>query len=306
MYMQSTMPLIHREGLLKLINDGIDKIPATWKELVPNVIKSKQSFEEIQTHAGLGFFQTMDEAEGVSYDAVVPRYTKRYTPVIRTLGIKHSRQSAQKDLYGFVKSQAPMLAESAVATMNLLAANIYNLGFGGGTTSPDGVALFSTAHPLANGLPNESNLITQALSGLSLENALQIAMSHKGERGIPKYYRGGFKLAVGPGLAGIATRAVESVGLQGTSDNDTNAFVKGMVKGVIVDQLIGFGQPVLSQNWFLLPADAKDNQAFCLEAQGVSTDTDYDMDYQVTKFAASFEVVFDVLGWRGFVGSLLG
>lgn len=306
MYMTNTMPLIHREGLLKLINDGIEKIPPTWKEIVPNVIKTKQAFEEIQTHAGLGFFQAMDEAEGVTYDAVQPRYTKRYVPIIRTLGVKHTRQSLQKDLYGFVKAQAPLLAESAVATMNLLAANIYNLGFGGGTTSPDGQPLFSAAHPLANGYPSESNLINQALSGTSLENALQIAMSHKGDRGIPKYYRGGFKLLVGPGLAGVATRAVESMGLQGTSDNDTNAFIKGMVKGVVVDQLVGFGQPVLSQNWFLLPADAKDNGAFCLEVQGLQTDTDYDMDYQVTKFAASFEVVFDVFGWRGMVGSFLG
>jgi hypothetical protein len=306
MYTTRSAPLVHREGLLKLINDGIENVPATWKDIAPNTIKSKQAYEELLTHSGLGFFQNMDEAEGVTYDQVQTAYTKRYTPIIRTLGVKHTRQSRQKDLYGFVKAQAPMLSEAAVATLNLLSCNVLNLGFGGGTTSPDGQALFSTAHPLPGVGTTDSNLLTQALSGLALENALQVAMSHKGDRGIPKYYRGGFHLVVGPSLAGIANRAVNSVQLQGTSDNDTNSFVRGMIKKApIVDQLVGFELPSMANNWYLLPAAPKDNPIFYMEVQPMMVDTDFDVDFLVTKYVASFECLFDVMNWRGTVGSQL-
>ena len=303
MYVTQTMPLLHREGLLKLINDGVENVPATWNKICPNTIKSRQAYEEIQTWAGLGFFQNMDEAFGITYDNVVPRYTKRYYPIIRTLGVKHSKQSAQKDLYSFVKAQAPLLSQSAVATMNFLACNVLNLGFSSTTmASPDGVALFSASHTLV-GSQTDSNLITQSLSGTSLENALQIAMAHKGDRGIPKYYQGGFKLAVGPGLAGLATRSVKSVQLAGTNDNDTNEFVSGMIKEIIVDQMLGFDNTSLANYWYLIPAAPQDNPLFYMEVSPMAVETDYEIDYQVTKFAASFECLFDNLGWRGLVAS---
>ena len=300
----NVMPLIHREGLLKLINDGIEQVPQTYRKIVPNTITSKQAYEQIQTWSGFGFFQPMTEAQGVTYDSVIPGYTKTYTPVIRTLGVKHTRQSLQKDLYGFVKSMAPLLAKSAVATKNLLAANILNLGFSAATmASPDGAALFSASHPIKQNGTTQSNLGADALSGLALEAAIQSVYAQKGDRGIPKYFTGGLKLVVGPALYGLATRAVESSGLQGTSDNDTNKFVSGAIREIVMEQFIGFGSTTMDYYWFLLPADSSENPLIEIEVQGLKTDTDYDMDFQATKFAASFECVFDNLGWRGLYAS---
>lgn len=299
-----TMNLIHREGLWKLINDGIEGQSATWQQIVPNVVKTKQAYEEIQTHAGLGFFQNFSETQGVTYDTPVPRFTKRYTPIIRTLGVKHTKQTAQKDLYGFVKKLGPMVADSAVATLNLLAANVLNNGFSSTLMpSPDGAALFSASHTIIQNGTVDSNLGSTALSGLALETAIQAVMNQKTDRGIPRYFNGGFNLIVGPSLAGIATRAVESVGLQGTTDNDTNSFVRGSIRKIVVDPLIGFGGNGTQYSWFLVPADAKSNPLFKMDVVGLETATDYDIDHMVNKYVASFETLFDNLGWRGLYGA---
>lgn len=299
------MPLIHREGLLKLINDGIKEIPATYSKIAPTTVTSKQAFEEIQTHGGLGLFQNFNEAEGVAYDAIVPRFSKRYTPILRSLGVKYTKQSQQKDLYGFIKSIAPMMADSAVATLNLLACNVLNFGFSSTLmAAPDGQALFSSSHPIAQGTSTtDSNYVTDTLSGLALENAIQQVRQVKGDRGIPKYFRGGFNLVVGPLNEGIAIRSVRSFGLQGTSDNDTNSFVNSSIKEIVVDQFIGYNMSGASYRWFLIPSDAKDNPIFQLQVQGIETDMDKDIDGQSIKMVATFETLFDVLGWRGTLGS---
>ena len=301
-YVTQEMLLIHREGLMKLINDGVEGAPSTWKLITPRVISSRQAYEQVQTHAGLGFFEPMDEVGGVTYDAAIPRYSKTYTPIVRTLGVKFSKQSRQKDLYGFIKAMGPMLAEAAVVTMNLMAANLINLGFGGGTTCPDGQAQFSAAHPLTT-LSTYSNLGTSPLSGQALEDALQSVLAQVGDRGIPKYYPAGFKLVVGPLQSAIATRAVRSQGLQGTTDNDTNEFVSGLIKNVVVEQMIGFNQPSLIDAWALLPADEKNNPFFYIQVQGIETDVDKSIDFQEIKYVSDFEGTFDTWGWRGTFGS---
>jgi len=303
-YTTAVMPLIHREGLLKLINDGIMNVPATFKSIVPNTINSRQAYEQIQTHAGLGLFQNFNEAEGVSYDSIVPRFTKTYTPILRSLGLKHTKQSAQKDLYSFIKTFAPMISESAVATRNLLACNVLNLGFSSTTmASPDGVALFSASHPIIQYGTTSSNYGTDSLSGLALESAIQTVRDTKTDRGLPKYYRGGFNLVVGPLNEGIAHRAVKSVGLQGTANNDTNTYVSSNIKEIIPDQMVGFNMSSAAYKWFLVPVSAQDNPLVEISVAAMSTDTDYDIDFQTTKFVASFETLYDCLGWRGLYGS---
>jgi len=305
MYTTQADVLLHREGLLKVINDGIENVPATSKEIAPNSIKSRQLYDQIQTHAGLGLFQNFDETEGVTFDAITPRFSKTYYSVNRSLGIKYSETALNMDLYGFVKSQGALLAKSAVATENYLAAQVLNLGFGGGQTSPDGSNLFATGHSLSVQSPvaTSSNLITQGMSGISLENALQVGMSHLGDRGIPKYFNGGFKLVVGPLNAGVAERSAKSSGLQGTNDNDTNSFVHGMISKVVVDQMIGYASTSLQYNWFLLPTDASENPIVRIETAPITVDHDFDIEYQAHKFVATFMVIYDVFGWRGLVGS---
>ena len=184
--------------------------------------------------------------------------------------------------------------------------NVLNNGFSGGTiTSPDGQPLFSASHPLVNtsgGASTQSNLGTSALSGLALEDAIQNTNAVLGDRGVPKYMTGGYNLVVGPLNEGIATRAVKSVGLQGTFDNDTNTFVNGSIKKIVVDQMVGFGQTTLQHSYFLVPANQDKNPIFWMQVQGLQVDTDKDIRYGEVMFVADFEGLADVMGWRGTYG----
>jgi hypothetical protein len=108
-------------------------------------------------------------------------------------------------------------------TKQVKAAAILNSGFSAATTYGDGVALFSTLHPLVNGGTNSNTFTTPAdLNETSLEAAVIQIAAWTDERGLliaakPR------KLVVPPALMFVATRLLETELRVGTTDNDINA-----------------------------------------------------------------------------------
>jgi phage major head subunit gpT-like protein len=108
-------------------------------------------------------------------------------------------------------------------TKQTKAASILNNGFSAASTGGDGVALFSTAHPLVNGETNSNTQATVAdLNETSLEAAVIQIAGWTDERGLliaakPK------KLVIPPASMFIATRLLETEQRVGTADNDINA-----------------------------------------------------------------------------------
>jgi len=115
------------------------------------------------------------------------------------------------------------LARAMSYTKQVKAAAVLNNGFSAAYTGGDGVALFSTAHPLVNGGTNSNRPSTAAdLNETSLENAVIQIAAWTDERGLliaakPK------KLIVPPSLQFVATRLLETSLRVGTTDNDVNA-----------------------------------------------------------------------------------
>ena len=121
-----------------------------------------------------------------------------------------------------------MLFRSAMAyTKQVKGASVLNNGFSAQYVGGDGVALFSTAHPLVNGGTNANTPSTQAdLNETSLEAAVIQIAAWTDERGLliaakPK------KLIVPPALMFVADRLLETELRVGTNDNDINA-IKNM------------------------------------------------------------------------------
>jgi phage major head subunit gpT-like protein len=111
-------------------------------------------------------------------------------------------------------------------TKQTKAASVLNNGFTAGVyAGGDGVALFSTAHPLVSGGTNSNTQSTPAdLNETSLEAAVIQIAAWTDERGLliaakPK------KLVVPPSLQFVATRLLETQLRVGTTDNDINAIV---------------------------------------------------------------------------------
>jgi hypothetical protein len=110
-------------------------------------------------------------------------------------------------------------------TKQVKAAAVLNNGFSSSYPGGDGVALFSTAHPLVSGGTNSNTPTTQVdLSETALENAVIQIAGWTDERGLliaakPR------KLIVPPALQFVATRLLETQLRPGTNDNDVNAIV---------------------------------------------------------------------------------
>jgi hypothetical protein len=108
-------------------------------------------------------------------------------------------------------------------TKQVKAASVLNNGFNAAFPGGDGVALFSTAHPLVSGGTNSNRPTTGAdLNETSLENAVIQIAAWTDERGLliaaqPR------KLIIPPSLQFVATRLLETNLRVGTADNDINA-----------------------------------------------------------------------------------
>ena len=292
---------------LDLLNLGIGDIPKTWNAIVPTVIQSRKAYEEIMAHSGLGLLQTMNEGASVTYDAMRVRGKKRFTPIIRTLGVKWTKQSETKDVNGFIKQIGPQLGRSVTASMNLWAANLLTLGSTTrGVKDLDGTALISSSHKVGTTGATASNLISQPLSALALENAIATAKAAPNETGLPfRYYAGGFNLVVPTGLEAVAQRVAQSMKLAGTNDNDENIYNRSMIKNVHCEQLLGFNESALANNWYLVPVSANENPFIYLEVQAPQTTIAPDPDHLGMKMITDMECLFEAKDWRGVVGSIL-
>ena len=115
------------------------------------------------------------------------------------------------------------LARAMAYTKQTKAASILNNGFSAAQVGGDGVALFSTAHPLVNGDTNSNTLATPSdLNETALEAAVIQIAGWTDERGLliaakPK------KLVIPPATMFVATRLLETEQRVGTADNDINA-----------------------------------------------------------------------------------
>ena len=108
-------------------------------------------------------------------------------------------------------------------TKQVKAASVLNNGYNAQYVGGDGVALFSTAHPLVNGGTNSNTFSTPSdLNETALEAAIIQIAAWTDERGLliaakPK------KLVVPPALMFVATRLLETELRVGTNNNDINA-----------------------------------------------------------------------------------
>jgi hypothetical protein len=184
---------------------------------------SERSFEEETKLSGFSAAPVKNEGSAIAYDNAQEAFTARYTHVTIAQGFSLTEEAIEDNLYDSLSARyTKALARSMAYTKQVRAASVLNGGF---TTSVggDGVALFSTAHPLVSGGVNSNTPATQAdLNETSLEAAVIQISLWTDERGLliaarPK------KLIVPPSLQFVATRLLETELRVGTADNDINA-----------------------------------------------------------------------------------
>jgi hypothetical protein len=140
------------------------------------------------------------------------------------LGFSLTEEAIEDNLYDSLSARyTKALARAMAYTKQVKAAAVLNNGFSAAYTGGDGVALFSSAHPLVSGGTNSNVPSTPAdLNETSLENAVIQISLWTDERGLLIAAKPN-KLVVPPALQFTATRLLETELRVSTADNDINA-----------------------------------------------------------------------------------
>ena len=185
---------------------------------------SERSFEEETKLSGFSAAPVKNEGQAVAYDNAQEAWTARYNHETIALGFSITEEAIEDNLYDSLSARyTKALARAMAYTKQVKAAAVLNTGFNSTYTGGDGVALFSSAHPLVSGGTNSNTPSTGAdLNETSLEAAVIQISLWTDERGLliaakPK------KLIVPPQLQFVATRLLETELRVGTNNNDINA-----------------------------------------------------------------------------------
>ena len=186
--------------------------------------KSERSFEEETKLSGFSAAPVKNEGSAIAYDNAQEAFTARYNHETIALGFSVTEEAIEDNLYDALSGRyTKALARAMSYTKQVKAVSPLNNGFSAAYPGGDGVALFSTAHPLVNGATNSNTFATPAdLNETSLEAAVIQIAAWTDERGLliaamPR------KLIIPPALQFVATRLLETNLRVGTTDNDVNA-----------------------------------------------------------------------------------
>ena len=185
---------------------------------------SERSFEEETKLSGFSAAPVKNEGSAIRYDNGQEAWTARYNHETIALGFSLTEEAIEDNLYDSLSARyTKALARAMSYTKQVKAAAVINNGFSASYPGGDGVALFSTQHPLVSGGVNSNTPATQAdLNETSLENAVIQIAAWTDERDLliaakPR------KLIVPSALQFVATRLLETSLRVGTNDNDINA-----------------------------------------------------------------------------------
>ena len=225
---------ISRAQLLKELLPGLNALfgleYATYGEQHKEIYDtetSERSFEEETKLSGFSAAPVKNEGSAIAYDNAQEAFTARYNHETIALGFSLTEEAIEDNLYDSLSARyTKALARAMAYTKQTKAASVLNNGFSAGVyAGGDGVALFSTSHPLVSGGVNSNTQSTMAdLNETSLEAAVIQIAAWTDERGLliaakPR------KLIVPPALQFVATRLLETQLRVGTADNDINAIV---------------------------------------------------------------------------------
>jgi len=260
---------------------------------------SERSFEEELKLSGFGAAPVKDEGSAITYDTAQESFVARYTHETIGLGFSITEEAMEDNLYVSVSARyTKALARAMSYTKQVKAAFPLNNGFSTTFSSGDGVALFSTAHPLVNGGTNSNRPSTGAdLNETSLEDAIIQIGKYVDERGL-KIAAKARKLIIPSDLQFVATRLLQSDYRVGTADNDINA-VK--TNGVIPEGY-SVNNYLTDTNAFFITTDVPDGMKHFVRAP-MTTTMDGDFDTGNVRYKARERYSFGVSDPLGIFGS---
>lgn len=215
--------------LSNIWHDAYPSQPAEYPAFVNTRTTKKATVTDFRM-TGLGSLRLKGEGEPIVYDDPIFGNTVAYTPVRFASGYKVTQEMIDHELYGQVEKIEKSLIKAAVDGQEVIAALLFNSGFG--TTNADGfaaagfdgLALFSTAHTRLDGGPTWRNRPSTDvdLGVTALQNALIDIDNWKDDRGRPIYARPKL-VVISPEDQFTAKEILQSEYKPGTANNEINA-----------------------------------------------------------------------------------
>ncbi|HWE51395.1 MAG TPA: Mu-like prophage major head subunit gpT family protein [Bryobacteraceae bacterium] len=298
MFIRTLFPDLYLANMLPAIDEVVmtkySRYPDEFSEVF-RLESSSRSIEQTAEVTGFAQFAVVPEGDTTRYDEALPAFNKTYTHAQYGLGFKATKVAMDDDRFGVVRKLSTELGRSAKETVEVAGAAVFNNGFG--DTGPDGVSLFSTAHPLVGG-GTQTNKLSYATDPdvTSIALALTDIRQTKDHRGK--------KLRIPPKKA-IFPPALEFIGaelLGGADRSDTgnraiNAFKRrsGMPS---FDSWMVWDYLSDSNAWFI-ECEKEDTELRFYWREQFNTVHDIDFDSRSVKTAGWMR--FSV-GYNGFYG----
>jgi len=195
MLVRQSLPDLNLTSMLPAIDEVVmgkyNQYPPQFQSIY-RMKSSTRGIEQTTEVTGFGTIPVVGEGVGVRFDTPLPGFRKTYLHLQYGLGFKVTKIARDDDQFGVVVKLAAELGKSAHETREVTAAYNFNRGFDPTFPGPDGVPLFSTAHPLVGG-GVQSNMLAIAAdpdvdSIRAILTLMRRTVNHRGlrQRIVPK------------------------------------------------------------------------------------------------------------------------
>jgi len=267
-----------RPGLAEVFGD-YPMYPAEYAEIF--TVKTSDKAVEIEVEMKLlGLASQKAEGAPTAFQdmgqRVISTYYHRYTSV----GFIITRQAMKDNLYeSQFPQQAQSLRNSMMQSKEVNGASVLNNGFSSSYPGGDGVALFSTAHPIDTGTFANTPTVQTDLNESSLQDAITATSQFRDQAGLITMTKP-VKLIVPPQLQFTADRLLNSQFRTGTANNDINAIynMSAVPQGYRVNHFL-----TDTNAWFLMTDAPNGLKHYVREKLETDVFTDFTTDNLLAK-----------------------
>ena len=284
--LRTTLPSLYLNRLANLEDVLFDEMPieaGVFQRILKVRDMGNKPFVKTTTVASFGSVPIKSEGAPVSYDDLAAGFDQTFQADSYELAFKASKEALDDEQEEVVSDAARALGSSMNYTYDVDHANCFNLGFSTFTT-PDGVSLFNTAHPLIGGGTNANRPTTDGdLSVAQLRVALNDIANILDDAGKIVHWRPKV-LLIPYNQKWLAMELLGSELRADTADNALNAFKD--------DGLVVVATPYLTDAnaFFLLSEPSKHNvRTYWREKPNVLHDWDFDTSSMKVKIRARWK-----------------
>lgn len=297
--LRTTLPDLYLSRLAFLEDVLFDEMPieaGVFQRILKVRDMGNKPFVQTTTVASFGSVPVKAEGAAVTYEDLAQGFDSRYQADTYELAFRASKEALDDEQEEVVSDAARALGSSMNFTYDVDHANLFNNGFTSTTGAPDGVALFSTAHPLIGGGTEQNRPTTDGdLSVAQLRVALSDIASTVDDAGKTIHWRPKI-LLVSYNQKWLAQELLGSELRADTSDNALNAFKD--------DGLVVVATPYLTDTnaFYLLAEPSKHNvRTYWRERPNVLHDWDFETSSMKVKIRARWKRGWS--DWRGVYGT---